>query len=321
MLNDLAELIELTYQQTGIAPGLVEKDYYVTQVINHISQIKNEYFKLVFAGGTCLAKAHKITKRMSEDIDFKVIKNSSIKLVTKKHRAEFSKYREQIISVLENSKFTCDPKPTEGRNTHVKIHVDYPAIFPKDPNNREYILLELTISEVKLPTRSLSINTLMQEMLNLNESESFTSLDCISVEETAAEKWVALTRRVAESARNPVKNEEYGKALVRHIYDLYIIGQENKFGDEFISLSKETMRLDQEKYKLLHKEYYKNPTDEIKYSLHLLQENKFKIYYDNFIQSLVYDSRSPSYVEALSFVEKISETIMDNISTEEYAIA
>lgn len=313
MLNDLAELIELTYQQTGIAPGLVEKDYYVTQVINHISQIKNEYFKLVFAGGTCLAKAHRITKRMSEDIDFKVLNNCSAKLSTKKHRAEFSKYREQIISVLENSKFKCDPKPTEGRNTHVKIHIDYPAVFPKDLNNRDYILLELTISEVKLPIRSLSINTLMQELLNLNESERFDSLDCISVEETAAEKWVALTRRVAESARNPVKNEEYGKALVRHIYDLYIIGQENKIGDEFISLSKEIIQLDQEKYKLLHKEYYKNPEDEIKYSLSLLQENKYKTYYDNFIQSLVYDSHSPSYVEALSFVQNLSVKIINSI--------
>lgn len=315
MQNDLAELIELTYQQTGILPGLVEKDYYVTQVINQISQIKNEYFKLVFAGGTCLAKAHKITKRMSEDIDFKVLKNCSATLSTKKHRAQFSKYRDQIISVLNNSKFQCDPKPTEGRNTHVKIHVDYPAVFPKNPNNRDYILLELTISEIKLPIRTLSINTLIQEMLNLKESEVLRSLNCISVEETAAEKWVALTRRVAESARNLVKNEEYEKTLVRHIYDLYIIMQQINVGDEFISLSKEIMQFDREKYKYLHKEYYCNITDEIKYSLHLLHENKYKIYYDNFIQSLVYDSRPPSYAEALSFVEKLSVKIIKSISS------
>lgn len=30
-------------------------------------------FTLVFGGGTCLARAHKLTQRMSEDIDFKIV--------------------------------------------------------------------------------------------------------------------------------------------------------------------------------------------------------------------------------------------------------
>lgn len=313
MQNDLRELIELTYLQTGIVPGLIEKDYYVTQVINIISKIRNDYFNLIFAGGTCLAKAHRVTKRMSEDLDFKVLKNNLIQLTTKRHRIEFSKYREEVISALENEKFKCDAKPTEGRNTHVKIHVDYPAIFPKDPNSRDYILLELTVSEIKLPFHNLPVNTLIQSMSNSRADETVCSLACISVEETAAEKWVALTRRVAESERNSVKDQEYAKALVRHVYDLFIIARENKIGKDFVNLSKEIVKIDKERYKALHKEYYNNPIEEINYSLHLLQENKFKTYYDSFVQSLVYENNPPSYHEALSFVEKLSGNVLKGL--------
>lgn len=65
-------LITDTGEYLGLDEAVIEKDYYVTQVIEALSTIENEYFRLIFCGGTCLAKAHKIVKRMSEDIDFKV---------------------------------------------------------------------------------------------------------------------------------------------------------------------------------------------------------------------------------------------------------
>ncbi len=75
-------ILTLLIDETGVALDLpsavIEKDYYVTQVIHVLSDTENEYFRLVFAGGTCLAKAHKIVKRMSEDVDFKIqLKNIS----------------------------------------------------------------------------------------------------------------------------------------------------------------------------------------------------------------------------------------------------
>ncbi len=44
---------------------VVEKDIYVTQAIDIATKVQNEFFELVFQGGTCLAKAHRIIKRMS----------------------------------------------------------------------------------------------------------------------------------------------------------------------------------------------------------------------------------------------------------------
>lgn len=47
---------------------VIEKDYYVTQVIHALSNIENKYFRLVFCGGTCLAKAHKVVQRNIESL-------------------------------------------------------------------------------------------------------------------------------------------------------------------------------------------------------------------------------------------------------------
>lgn len=75
--EQLRELVSVAAEALSVRyPSIIEKDYYVTRVINALSGVENEYFRLIFAGGTCLAKAHKIVKRMSEDIDFKIqIKN------------------------------------------------------------------------------------------------------------------------------------------------------------------------------------------------------------------------------------------------------
>lgn len=78
--DELKELVLLTAENLRIQyPSIIEKDYYVTNAIHSLSGIENEYFCLIFSGGTCLAKAHKIVKRMSEDIDFKIrLKNKNI---------------------------------------------------------------------------------------------------------------------------------------------------------------------------------------------------------------------------------------------------
>lgn len=68
--KELRELIEATRQHINLREAVIEKDYYVTQVIHALSNIENDHFRLVFCGGTCLAKAHKLVQRMSEDIDF-----------------------------------------------------------------------------------------------------------------------------------------------------------------------------------------------------------------------------------------------------------
>lgn len=76
MHGDLKELIEATSMRLGISEPVIEKDYFVTKAIHTLTKAKNEYFELVFQGGTCLSKAHKIIQHMSEDCDFRIIVNA-----------------------------------------------------------------------------------------------------------------------------------------------------------------------------------------------------------------------------------------------------
>lgn len=57
--------------ETGVAAPFVEKDWFVTQVISILSDIKSSGYEIVFSGGTALSKAHGLLQRFSEDIDFR----------------------------------------------------------------------------------------------------------------------------------------------------------------------------------------------------------------------------------------------------------
>src|SRR5215204_6588681 len=97
--KDLRELISVVRQHINLTEPVIEKDYFVTQIIHALSGLENEYFRLVFAGGTCLAKAHKIVKRMSEDVDFKIqIKNGNENLSKSRLLKELKEFRSHLQS-------------------------------------------------------------------------------------------------------------------------------------------------------------------------------------------------------------------------------
>jgi predicted nucleotidyltransferase component of viral defense system len=63
----LAEAIIFTARRTGLAPRLVEKDYFCSVVLEFLAEANPE---LTFRGGTCLAKVFSVFYRLSEDLDF-----------------------------------------------------------------------------------------------------------------------------------------------------------------------------------------------------------------------------------------------------------
>ncbi len=64
--ENFIETVQATSRGLNISPALVEKDYYVTLVLNKINE---EVPGLIFKGGTSLSKCHKVINRFSEDID------------------------------------------------------------------------------------------------------------------------------------------------------------------------------------------------------------------------------------------------------------
>jgi predicted nucleotidyltransferase component of viral defense system len=64
--------VEYTAQITGFSPRLIEKDYYCSLVLKHLSQSESLRNHLIFKGGTLLAKGLLGFFRLSEDLDFSV---------------------------------------------------------------------------------------------------------------------------------------------------------------------------------------------------------------------------------------------------------
>lgn len=67
-----SEVFEITAQQTGLPPAVVEKDFWVCWTLKHIFEAPALRAALLFKGGTALAKASRLVARFSEDVDLAV---------------------------------------------------------------------------------------------------------------------------------------------------------------------------------------------------------------------------------------------------------
>ena len=73
-MPDIKNLFADVADALGIgATSIVEKDYYVVELLRLLQPLKFERHDLVFAGGTSLAKANIQLNRMSEDVDIKIV--------------------------------------------------------------------------------------------------------------------------------------------------------------------------------------------------------------------------------------------------------
>ena len=96
MLHDdrelFSQLVLMTADRKKIAPGIIEKDYYVTLFLKEFTVLQPD---MIFKGGTSLSKCLKLIKRFSEDIDITV--NSGIKPTESQRRH----LKENILQVID----------------------------------------------------------------------------------------------------------------------------------------------------------------------------------------------------------------------------
>ncbi|CAL7961233.1 conserved hypothetical protein [Gammaproteobacteria bacterium] len=319
MLNkkNLKELISTTHQHITLREAVIEKDYYVTQVISAISSVENEYFRLVFCGGTCLAKAHKIVKRMSEDVDFKIqIKETDVIFSRTLLLKELKKFRSHIKSKLTLLGLTIGDPIVRNEGRYLRIELYYVSVFHTNKELRSHILLEFTLSDIRLPVKNLLIRTLIEDTLENTVIFMPSSTPCISIDETAIEKWVGLTRRIIAIER---KYHHDDKTLIRHAYDLNAIKRADKISAAFFTLAKTIISNDTKQFKNQHPEYSTNPSNEVKQSLILLKNKPlWKERYQEFIETMVYDSTHiQEYENVINTLESISTRVIDSISLEE----
>src|SRR5882724_2414665 len=100
----LEQLLEVQEHFGLPGPALVEKDWYAVRALAAIAAVDTGDFRLVFGGGTALSRAYKLTKRMSEDVDLKIVCDKD------PSRGALRKLRTVITDTLLGAGFVFDPE-------------------------------------------------------------------------------------------------------------------------------------------------------------------------------------------------------------------
>jgi hypothetical protein len=247
---------------------------------------------------------------MSEDVDFKIIlKQWALKLTSAALRNKLRAFRGDIIQILQSHEFTIEDTAIKVMNAgqSIQIFLDYQSTYPKSYSLRSQILAEFTYDKIQYATENLPITSLIMETLGADDGLSSKQISCVAVLETAAEKWVSITRRIAAVDREYITKD---KALIRHLYDLSKIEKAGLLDDTYHNLIKIVVHRDREQFKNQYPEYFNDPIGEIDLSIKLLSEDpSWEKNYEHFLNDMVYEKNPPNYEEALSIIHRIRESL------------
>ncbi|MCK4608010.1 MAG: nucleotidyl transferase AbiEii/AbiGii toxin family protein, partial [Gammaproteobacteria bacterium] len=312
--TEILEQIEAVSTLLKLPAYVVEKDLYATQAISIVTEVKHDNFDLIFQGGTSLAKAHRVILRMSEDCDFRIRAHNAEPLSKEGKRRLLRKFRRNLVNNLQESGFNIVNEETRVRNEgrFMSVRARYSSAFLPTTGIKPYLALEFFLGDIKTPCETKPVTTLIQQVLGDKVHHPVSQVDSITVVETAAEKWVALTRRIATMKYH---NHYRDESLVRHIYDLYQIEKAGLFTKQFEALAPKIVMTDREIYRNHNEAYYCNPAREIKKALDELKTNpEWQDNWDRFISTMVYDKKKPTYKKAIDNLQAKSEKALHELS-------
>jgi hypothetical protein len=268
----------------------VAKDFYVVRAIKALAAIDAAPLALIFAGGTALARAHKLVKRMSEDVDFKVVLPPPATLSRNGQRKRLSSLHNQVNDALTNAGFIDTGKePAQDENRYRVWNVPYAVAAGAGEGLRPTIKIELNFTRLRLPTVTLPVSSFVAEAFR--HPPEVPAITCVSLTETAAEKLVSLTRRTAMELAGAGRDPD--PTLVRHIYDLHAL-RDLIDPVEVGELAREIAKADAEEFRNQYPAYADDIAGETQRALTAISTDPlFRARYDDFMVTMVYGETPP----------------------------
>jgi hypothetical protein len=300
----LRDLLEVQQYLALPSPALVEKDWYVVKALAAICATDTSPFRLVFGGGTALSRAHRLIRRMSEDIDLKIVSDGQVT------RAALRALRDTITSALLNADFQFDPTNPAHRESgnasrYTLYRLPYAPVAEGQGSLRPEILIETAVWPLRRPALVLPVTSFMAEATK--GPPEVDAILCASIEEIVAEKFVALTRRAgAELADGGGPRDS---TLVRHVYDLHALRAHYEPG-KAATLAQTIMRADAQAYGHQFPAYRDDPIAEtLRAVTGMADDPGFAKRYTVFLRDMVYDSDAPEFETALSTVAGLAQRL------------
>ena len=204
--------VNLASKRFHILPVVVEKDYYVTMILQGLSE-RLEF--VVFKGGTSLSKCHRVIKRFSEDID--------ITIDTKLSQGQMKKLKEAIKEIAEDLGLTI-PNIAEirSRRSYNRYILAYESVvYEPDDAVPSAVLMETSFAEVSFPTVVLPVHSYIGDMMAVEVPEELVNfrldpfeMKVQGIDRTLVDKIFAICDYYMQDR---VKKHS------RHIYDIYKI--------------------------------------------------------------------------------------------------
>jgi len=225
-IQDFNELIRLTATHFSILPEFIEKDYWITLILNNLSKSSHAN-SVVFKGGTSLTKGYRIINRFSEDIDIALIDE---KLTGNALKTKIRKIEKTITADLTEIE---EPGVTRKGSVYRKSLFQYPSnINSRFVNNvQKRIIVEINSFANPYPFVQQEITSFIAEFLTAtNQAEAIKeyelqkfTLNILDKRRTMLEKLVSLIR--FSFAENPSRELA---TKIRHFYDLYYLSKDEE---------------------------------------------------------------------------------------------
>ena len=268
------------------AISIVEKDYYVVELLRILQPLRFDSHQLVFSGGTALAKSGIDLNRMSEDVDINLVPRAGFADHSLRQRKTIRKGIVAVVQhAVENSgPFRLDlasPKRSLDEYRYTCLSIRYPQAFRQAPCLRPFIKLELVETEMFRDPVLRSITSLVSDVARIGSPvEDFPLAD---IHSTRVEKLITVMRRTAARMRNAEREED--ESLVRHLYDHFRITEALGTDiDPLIELAQATIDKDADRYGNQHPQMREAPLAELRLGLEEIRRNP--VYKDRYVKLL-----------------------------------
>jgi len=208
--GQLEKIIPVLAQKHNFRLEIVEKDYYLTLVLNNVESHLSD--KLVLKGGTLLNKIHLGYNRLSEDLDFTYLNQEQLTSRSKRSRAIIP-IRENIPDFLKFLGLKSEKPEGQGFNnsTQYVFNISYPSfISGKDEN----IKIEVSL-------RQSPIDNPVYNSIKHFYQDPFTGEDLIPANKILS---LSLNEAVAEKLKAAITRRDLA---IRDYYDLWYIAETN----------------------------------------------------------------------------------------------
>jgi len=230
--------------KTGFPLFVIEKDWWVVQTLRLISRMDIAQHT-VFKGGTCLGKAWRLIRRMSEDVDV-AINREFFGFIGDISRTQVGKLKSISSKYISNDFLLALQKSFDDAGIKdvrllvvdekgpdddpVKIAVTYPAITEYSTYVQPRVLLEIGSRSLIEPATLRSFRSMIGEAFaEYSFADDDVYMRCVNPERTFLEKLFLLH----EEHQRP-KEKMHIKGKSRHFYDIYRIGQ-TEYADRAIA--------------------------------------------------------------------------------------